>query len=42
FKKAAGLRNKAAHTGGGISREQARHAIDDLHGLIDDLSKIVA
>lgn len=42
FKSAAGLRNKAAHTGGGISREQARHTIDDLHGLIDDLSKIVA
>lgn len=40
FKNAAALRNKAAHTGGGISKEQARHAIDDLHDLIDNLPKI--
>jgi hypothetical protein len=39
YKNAAALRNKAAHTGGGISRADARKAIDDIHGLIDALPK---
>jgi len=37
FKHVTQLRNKAAHTGGGISREQAREALNDLNGIVDIL-----
>lgn len=37
FKRVTQLRNKAAHTGGGISREQAREALNDLNHIVDIL-----
>jgi uncharacterized protein YutE (UPF0331/DUF86 family) len=37
FKRVIMLRNKAAHTGGGISREQARQALNDLNAIVDIL-----
>jgi len=39
FRQVYDLRNKAAHTGGGISREEARKALDYLNEIIDALSK---
>lgn len=39
YKEAAALRNKAAHTGGGISKPQARQAIDELNRLVVHLAK---
>ena len=39
YKDAAALRNKAAHTGGGISRDQARRAINDLNKLVTHLEQ---
>jgi len=37
FKHVTRIRNKAAHTGGGISKEQAREALDYLIDVIDAL-----
>ena len=37
FKSVTHLRNKAAHTGGGISREEAREALNDLNIIVDFL-----
>jgi uncharacterized protein YutE (UPF0331/DUF86 family) len=40
FKEAAAIRNRVAHTGGGISKEEARSAINKLNGLIEEIIKL--
>ncbi|MHB0966518.1 MAG: hypothetical protein ACYC36_08700 [Bellilinea sp.] len=40
FKHATKLRNKAAHTGGGISKSEARKALDDLNSFVEILPNL--
>ncbi len=42
FKEAEAVRNKAAHTGDGISKEAARSAINGLNELIEEIEKLKA
>ena len=42
FKEAEAVRNRAAHTGEGISKEAARSAINGLNELIEEIEKLKA
>jgi uncharacterized protein (UPF0332 family) len=42
FREAEAVRNKAAHTGEGISKEAARSAINGLNELVEEMEKLKA